>query len=461
MKKDRYEVMINGAIKPLIIKLAIPTIISMMITAIYNFADTYFVSNVEHSTEAISAVGVIFSFMAIIQAVGFFFGHGSGNFISRLIGEKKIDNAKIYASVGFFLSFGCGILITILGLIFLDPITRFLTANKDEFVFKYAKDYLFWILLGTPFMCSSNTLNNQLRYQGNAFLAMIGISSGAILNIFLDPVFIKDYGVYGAGISTFISQILGFAILFISTSFKNNIHIKIKNFRPNKEVLRTITNGGFPSLARQGLNAVSVLILNLVAINYSIDALAAMTVANRVMSFAISMTLGIGQGFQPVCGINYGAKKFDRVKEGYAFTVFLATITLVVFSLLCIFKGEVLIKLFVNKNTSFENYEDFIKYGKELLFYQSLGIVLFGFTNVSNMMMQTMGKSFRATILAIGRQALFFFPVLFLMQALLGFKGIELTQMIADILCFIVAIILVVTVFKELKEEEQILHNKK
>ena len=454
MTKDRYEVMINGAIKPLIIKLAIPTIISMMVTAIYNFADTYFVSNVEHSTEAISAVGVIFSFMAIIQAIGFFFGHGSGNYISRLIGEKKVDNAKTYAAVGFFLSFSCGLLITILGLLFLNPITRFLTANKNEFVFQYAKDYLFWILLGTPFMCSSNTLNNQLRYQGNATLAMIGITSGAVLNIFLDPIFIKDYGVYGAGISTFVSQILGFSLLFISTAFKNNIHIKFKNFCFDKEVFKNISNGGFPSLARQGLNAVSILVLNLVAINYSIDALAAMTVVNRIMSFAISLTMGIGQGFQPVCGINYGAKKYKRVKEGYFFTVCFATVSLIVFSLICIFKGEALIKLFVNKNTKLDDYENFIKIGKELLLYQSLAIVLFGFSNVTNMMMQTMGKSIRATILAIGRQALFFIPTLFIMQALMGFKGIELTQMIADILCFIVALVLLISVFNELKKEE-------
>lgn len=460
-KKDRYEDMLTSNVKFLIFKLSIPTIISMLITSIYNFADTFFVTKVEHSKEAISAVGIIFSFMAIIQAIGFFFGHGSGNYISRLIGEHQIDKAKKYATIGFVLSFSFGLLLTIFGLIFLEPLAKFLTANKDEYVYLYAKDYLFWILLGAPFMTTSNTLNNQLRYQGNAFLAMLAISSGAVLNILLDPILIKQYAVYGAGMSTFVSQILGFGLLYICTTKRDNIHINLKYFTLNKEIIGVIVNGGFPSLARQGLNAVSVAVLNFVAINYSVDSLAAMTVVNRIMSFAISVAIGIGQGFQPVCGINYGAKQYGRVKEGYLFTSFLCTITLLCFALISVFFGGSLIKLFANGNQNLENYDEFMKVGKELLIYQSIGIPLFGVNTATNMMLQTTGKSVRATILAIGRQALFFIPTLFIFQALWGFKGVELAQMVADILCFIVAIPLAISFFKELKIEDKTKEQKK
>lgn len=456
MGKDKYNLLINGKIKPLIIVFAIPTIISMLVSAIYNFADTYYVSSLSHSVEAISAVGIVFFLMAIIQAIGYFFGHGSGTNIARLIGKQEIDKAKTYAANGFILSFACGIIVSIIGLIFLEPIAKALTANKNEYVYLYAKDYLFWILLGTPFMCSSNTLNNQLRYQGNAVLAMVGLTSGAVFNIFLDPIFIKDYGVYGAGISTFVSQILGFSLLFLATFFKGNITIQFKEFKFDKEVFKNITNGGFPSLARQGLNAISILVLNLVAIDYSLDAIAAMTIVNRIMSFAISLTLGIGQGFQPLCGVNYGAKKYERVKEGFFFTVMVATIALLFFTSICVFKGESIIKIFINEKSQFQNYEEFMKIAKELLIYQASAIVLFGFTTVSNMMMQTMGKSIRATILAIGRQALFFIPLLFLFRALWGFKGVELTQMSADILCFITAVFLTIGVFKELNQESRL-----
>ncbi len=453
MTRDKYDVMVNSKIKPLILKLSIPTIISMLITAIYNFADTFFVSGVEHSKEAISAVGVVFSFMAIIQAIGYFFGHGTGHYIARLIGERNYDKAKTIVTDGVVLSFAFGVILMILGLIFITPLTKFLTANKNEYVFLYSKDYLFWILLGAPFMCTSNTLNNQMRYQGNALFAMIGISVGAVLNIFLDPLLIKQFGVYGAGLSTFISQVISFALLVGGTMTKYNISIDLKSLKIDKKIIGIIFNGGVPSLARQGLNAVSITILNLVSIHYSIDALSAMTVVNRIMSFAISVTLGIGQGFQPVCGVNYGAKRYDRVKEGYYFTIFLCVITLIVFALISIFAGEQLIKLFANGNENLENYDNFIAIGKELLLFQSIAIPLFGFNTATNMLLQTTGKSFRATILAIGRQALFFIPILLLFEKLWGFKGVELSQMVADIICFIVAIPLAISFFKEIDKE--------
>lgn len=452
MKKDRSTELLNSKIKPLILKLSIPTIVSMLITAIYNFADTYFVSGVEHSQEAISAVGVIFSFMAIIQAFGFFFGHGAGSFMARLLGQNKKDEAKTYAVIGFLGVFLCGIIITIFGLIFLEPLTHLLTSNKDQNVFIYAKDYLFWILLGAPFMASSNTMNNYLRYQGKAFLAMLGIGSGAILNIIFDPFLIAKYGVSGAGMSTFISQMIGFAILFICVNHKDNIQINLKNICLKKEIFHNIAVGGFPSLARQGLNAVSLAVLNIVTINFSVDALAAMTVVNRIMSFAISVTLGIGQGFQPVCGTNYGAKKFKRVKDGFVFTTILAVSTLIVFTLISVFAGEYFLKIFAD-SSKFANFDEYLRIGKELLLYQTIAIPLFGFTTVANITMQTTGKSFRATILAIGRQALFFIPALFILRALWGFKGVEFAQMIADIMCFVVAVPLTISVFKEFKKE--------
>ncbi|MFA5598795.1 MAG: MATE family efflux transporter, partial [Pusillimonas sp.] len=310
VQEQKYIAMTNGSVELLVCKMALPTMVIMMISAIYNMADTYFVGKI--GTSATAGVAIVFSLMGVIQATGFFFGHGSGSYISRKLGEKNIDEAEYMAATGVFLSFLFGLLFSFIGLWNLEPLAILLGATDT--ILPYAKDYMRFILLAMPFMSSSLTMNNQLRLQGSAFYGMIGMISGAILNFILDPILIFwfDMGVAGAGLATMISQLFSFSILFIACSQEGNIRIHIDNFRPRIKYFTEIFRGGFPSLCRQALGSISILALNHSAGIYGDAAIAAMSIASRSANLSFSILIGFGQGFQPVCGFNYGAKLYAR-----------------------------------------------------------------------------------------------------------------------------------------------------
>ena len=301
----KFIEMTETPVGTLVCRLAVPTMVSMLVTSFYNMADTFFVGKI--NTSATGAVGVVFSLMAIIQACGFFFGHGSGNYISKQLGKRDTEEASRMASIGFFSAFLFGIVFMAAGLVFLEPLARAL--GSTDTILPYAKDYLGIILLGAPFMTSSLVLNNQLRFQGNAFYAMIGIATGAVLNIGLDPLFIFVFqmGIKGAALATILSQIVSFCLLVAGSFRGENIHISYRKFHPDGAAFLEILRGGIPSLLRQGLASVAVICLNFAAGGYGDEAIAAMSIVNRIMMFAGSALIGFGQGFQPVCGFNYGA----------------------------------------------------------------------------------------------------------------------------------------------------------
>ena len=319
-QEKKFIAMTQPPVGGIICKLAVPCIISMLVTAFYNMADTFFVGML-HSNAATGAVGVVFSMMAIIQAVGFFFGQGSGNYISRMMGRKHYDEAAIMAANGFFTAIGAGVLICIAGQIFLEPIS-YLLGSTDT-ILPYTKDYLRIILFGAPWMTASLVLNNQLRFQGSASYAMVGITTGAVLNIALDPLFIfgLDLGVAGAGWATIISQFVSFVILWIGCNRGANIRISFRKIKLTPHYLIHILRGGLPSLSRQSIASIATICLNNVARPYGDVVIAAMGVVQRIMQFGASAMIGFGQGFQPFCGFNYGAKLIDRVKKGFWFCV--------------------------------------------------------------------------------------------------------------------------------------------
>ena len=316
---DKFARMTQTPIPRLITTLAVPTIISMMITSVYNMADTFFVGRI--GTSATGAVGVVFSLMAVIQAIGFMFGQGSGNYIARSLGGQDFRDASRMSATGFFSALIVGGLITLFGLLFLDPLVRLLGAT--ETILPYARDYARYILLGASYMTASLVLNNQLRFQGSASYAMVGIAAGGILNIALDPLFIFVFGmgIAGAAIATVISQFVSFCILLAGCTRGGNIRIHFRDFTPRWELYREILRGGLPSLWRQGLASVATICLNLAAGPYGDAAIAAMSIVSRVNMFASSALIGFGQGFQPVCGFNYGARLYRRVREGFWFCV--------------------------------------------------------------------------------------------------------------------------------------------
>ena len=445
-QEEKYIKMTTPPVEKLICRLAMPCIVSMLVTAFYNMADTYFVGMLK-SNSATGAVGVVFSVMAVIQAVGFFFGQGSGNYISRELGKKHYDEASQMASTGFFSALATGLLICILGQIFLKPLALFL--GSTETIMPYTEAYLQVILLGAPWMCASFVLNNQLRFQGSASYAMVGIVTGALVNIVLDPILIFGckLGVAGAGWATILSQLLSFCLLLLGTRKGGNIRLKLRNFRFSGHYYLWIFKGGIPSLARQSLASVATICLNNAAMAYGDAAIAAMGVVQRITMFGASAMLGFGQGFQPVCGFNYGAGLYSRVRRGFWFCIKVSTIALVVIAALGYAFAPNLIRLFRDD-------AQVAAYGAAALRYQCLTFCLHGWVVMSNMMQQSMGKTIPATFLSIARQGLFFIPLVWVLNAWLGFTGIQLTQPVADAITFLCAVPIQLHVLRTMPTEK-------
>lgn len=335
--EERQQMLLTQPVEKIIPKMALPTICSMLITSIYNMADTYFVSQIgtaeatASGTSASAAVGIVFSVMAMIQALAFMFGMGSGTNVSHLLGMGKRKEAEVYSAVGFFSAVAAGVLIAVLGNVFNEPLMRLLGAT--ETAMPYALDYARYIFLAAPFMMGSLSMNNLLRFQGLATYGMVGIISGGVLNMLLDPllIFVFDMGIAGASIATAISQLTSFAILLVMCStHADAITIHPRNYRPTKQMYAKILNNGLPSLGRQGIMSVSTSLLNNAAAVYGDPAIAAFAIVSRCLNFVNSTVVGFGQGFQPVCGFNYGARKYDRMHRAFSFSVKVTTIVLLV-----------------------------------------------------------------------------------------------------------------------------------
>ena len=431
-QEEKYRHLTGDPVEGLVCRLAAPSMVSMLVTAFYNMADTFFVGML-HNNSATGAVGVVFSLMAVIQAVGFFFGHGSGNFISRTLGGHHPEEAGQMAATGFFCALAAGAVIAVLGLIFLDPLARAL--GSTETILPYARDYMGFILIGAPYMTASLVLNNQLRFQGSAAYGMVGIASGAVLNIGLDPIFIftLDMGVAGAALATILSQLVSFCLLLVGCTRGGNLHIRISNVRLQKRFFREILRGGLPSLARQGLSSVAAICLNHAAQPYGDAAIAAMSVVSRIMNFASSALIGFGQGFQPVCGFNYGAQLYGRVRRAFWFCVKVSTVCLVVIAVAGACFSPQLIEVFRDDPVV-------VEYGARALRLQWLSFPTVGFVTMSNMMLQTIGRTRPATVLAMGRQGLFFLPFILVLPGFLGMLGVQMAQPLADLLTFVIAV---------------------
>ena len=448
-QEKKYKAMTEPPVEKLICKLAVPCIISMLVTSFYNMADTFFVGMLGQDT-ATGAVGVVFSMMAIIQAVGFFFGQGSGTFISRALGEKNYEQANHMAATGFFSSLAVGAVICLLGQIFLDPLARLL--GSSETILPYTRDYLRVILIGAPWMTASFVLNNQLRFQGGAMYAMAGITTGAVLNIILDPIMILpwglDMGVAGAGWATIISQFVSFCLLLVGCSKGGNIRIKLKNFRLKTHYYYQILRGGLPSLSRQCLSSLATISLNNVIVAKEMgDAVtAAMGVVQRIAMFGASAMLGFGQGFQPVCGFNYGAGLYDRVKKGFWFCVKVSTLALTVIAVAGFVFAEELVSVFLHEPAA-------VACATAALRFQCVTFPTHGWIVMSNMMEQSMGRTLPATFLSVARQGLFFIPLVLILPQFLGQTGVEMTQATADILTVLCAVPIHLYVMKTMGKE--------
>ena len=446
----KYEEMTQRPVKLLVCKMAVPTIIAMVTTALYNVVDAAFIGRL--STEGTAAIGVSFAYMTFIQALGFFFGHGSGNYISRALGAKNTGSASVVASVGFITPFLIGTLAAIVCLPNLSALSRLLGAPAG--VVPYANDYLRYIVVATPFMMSALTLNNQLRLQGNARFGMIGIVSGAILNIALDPLFIftLGMGVSGASLATAVSQLFAWCLLLGGTFRPESLHIRLRDFKPSWRVYYEIFRGGLPSLFRQVFNCAAAVSLNYCAALYAApgqeaSAVAAFAVVTRIMMFAFSVVLGFCQGFQPVCGYNYGARKYDRVRESWLFASSVATSFLLVISAVGMIFAPQIVTLFRAEDPVL------IEIGAVTLRWQCAAFPLVGLFTATGMLFQNIRMTFPATLLSVCRNGLFFLPALLLLPIWLDMRGVQMAQAVADLLTFVLAVPYAVWINRKLKND--------
>ena len=441
---DNYTFLTQAPVHRVIVTMAIPTIISMLVTGLYNIADTFFVGKID--TQATAAVGIVFSLMFFVQAMGFFFGHGSGNYISRELGARRHENAVKMASTGFFSSFFFGLVILVLGEIFLTPLSLMLGSTAT--ILPYTEDYMQVILLGAPFLTSSLTLNNQMRLQGNANFAMYGIVTGAILNVLLDPFFIFTcgLGVSGAAWATVVGQVVSFVILFFMARRGENIAIRFRNFSPSIQRYKEIFYGGSPSMMRQGLACVATMSLNFAAGAYGDSAIAAMSIVSRIAMLSFAVVIGLGQGFQPVCGFCYGAGLYGRLKEAYKFTVTIGTFFLIVLAIIGWMISGTLIGVFRDD-------PEVIAIGVVALRWQLCVFPVNALILASNMLAQTCRKPWRANILAAARQGLFFIPLIFILPSYFGLLGVEMCQAVSDVLSFTLTVPIVIYTFREFTRE--------
>ncbi len=470
--EEKVTRMTTQPVDKLILHLAVPTIISMLVTSFYNLADTFFVRQLENDS-MVAAVGVVLPLMTLIQAIGFYHGHGSGNYISRAFGRQDYKDAEVMAATGFFYAFSIGLVLTLLGLSFRVPFAKLLGA-KTEATLRYTVNYMDYILLAAPFMTGSLVMNNQLRLQGNAFFAMIGLTSGAILNLVLDPLLIyapgqvilygrltvpfgAGMGVAGAALATGISQTVGFVLLLIGIFRSDNVKIRLRNFSFKLYYVKSIVQGGLPSLARQSMAGVAAACLNH-AVGLYLDselmidaAQAAMTGVSKVMNFFFSALLGFGQGYQPVCGFNYGAKRYDRVLEGFRFCISRATIGLLLIAAVAFPLGGHITGLVAGSSPEAAEIAVFTFRA------QLVTLPLLSWVTITNMALQNIGYTAKATLIALARSGISFAPTVLLLPLLMRalgqpeLLGLELAQPVADLISLLISLPIGISLVRDLR----------
>ena len=457
-EREQFEKMTQTPIGKLVISLGIPTMLSMMVTSLYNLADTVFVSMIGNDSIT-AAVSNLLALMSIIQAIGFTFGMGSGSLVSTLLGKRDRKGADEVASSASGIAVVCGVLIMILGLIFLTPLVKLFGSKSGE-VLQYSKSYAIYILIAAPFMCMSFVLNNVLRAEGKAVLSMIGLIAGAVINVVLDPILIfgANMGIAGAAVATMTSQIISFGILlFMFLSGKTIVRLRIPAISKKWDVYGRIIATGFPSFCRQILASFCSVFLNNAALEYGVlaygegggdAAQAAFGVVNKVFMLAFSISLGIGQGYQPVLGYNYSAKRFDRVKSAYLFTLAFSSVLMLSFAIVCGIFSSGIMRLFSLSPQATE-------IGAKALGFQCFTMPLLPVNFMAGLTYQVVGNKGIASLLSISRQGMFYLPALVIMPKLWGLTGVQGCQAVADAFAFVFAIPFTILFFNTLKKEQE------
>lgn len=438
LKKDlRRKSIVNDAIFPLLLRTAVPTIIGMLVMVIYSLTDTFFVG-ILNDKSMTAAIGISFSFMSFIQAIGFWFGYGSGNIMSKNIGKGSYKEVREISVLGLLIASTVGILAAVFAWIFILPIAKFIGAGASLNLLNFTVSYLKVIAVAIPFSLYSITLYNQLRLCGNVKASTGGMLLGMLTNMLLDPVLMFGFklGFIGAGYATLLGQIICcMALTYFSVRNGNDI-FGFKSIKISKEYIYHILAGGMPNFSRQAITSIALILLNAVASKYGETVIAALTISARISAVAYMIMIGWGQGFQPICAMNYGAEKYDRVKQAFRISVAVATVFLIVAAiLLYVFSGALV--------QTMSKDEDVILISVTILRMQCFSIPLLGYFAISSMLMQNIGQYFWASIISISRQGLFYIPLLYILPNIFGQEGIYVLQPIADVLAFTLAAIVI------------------
>ena len=435
IKMTQYDKMTKTPLVKLIVSLGIPTTISMLVTSLYNMADTYFVGTLGESPQA--ATGILFTLQAIIQAVAFMLGQGSGTMVSKALADRDKEEASEYVSTGFFTGIFFGLAFSIVGLLFLTPLMRFL--GSTETILPYAKQYGACVLLSCPVVMGSFVLNNNLRYEGKSLYSMIGLVSGGIINILLDYllVMVFEFGILGAGIATAASQTISFSILLFFFRKMGESKIRFSSMSRKANTYFTIMRVGFPALVRQGLASFSGGLLNNITRPYGDAAIAAMSVANRFSHFVMCVGLGIGQGYQPVAAFNYQAKYYNRVKKGLLATMGIAFCMVACLAIPSVIMAEHIVYAFQKSPAVME-------VGVLPLRAACIGAMFLPFSIPVNMLYQSTRQVKASTFLSMLRNGLMLIPTLLITTHFWGLLGVQISQPLADIMTGFVSIPFVV-----------------
>ncbi|WP_404979663.1 MATE family efflux transporter [Bifidobacterium cebidarum] len=423
--------MTEQPIPSLILTLSVPAVVSNLVTTAYNLTDTFFIGQL--GTSQSGAIGIAFSIMTVLQALGFFCGQGAGNSLSRELGKRNNERASKLLAIGAVAAFSFGLIVAIICLATLHPLV--IALGSTQTIAPYAVQYLTPILVAAPCVCGSFALNGLLRYQGQSAFGMIGLVSGSLLNFLLAPlfIFVLDMGIFGAGLATGICQTVSFIILVVMSAKFGVLKLSLRNFKPDPLLLREILGGGLPSLIRQSAGSIATTCVNIAANPFGDAAIAGMAIVMRIMLGVNSVIVGLGQGFQPVCGYNYGAGKFARVREGFWFCVKLSTMVLIVLGTVIWVTAPQLVEIFRSDPAV-------VAVGVAALHFQCLSVALNGVNMMGNMISQTLGKTGIASFLAVCRTGLYLAPVVLILPQFMGITGVEVAQTVSDVLTFITTV---------------------
>ena len=441
-KELRRQYILTAPLLPLLVKMAIPTIIGMLVTLVYNLTDTFFIGMLGNKSMT-AAIGIAFSFISVIQAIGFWFGYGSGNAMSRSLGESKDEDAETFSSTAVVIAVVSGLILSVFSIVFLNPLSSFIGGSASENLHIFTKEYLEVIAISIPFMLFSLVTYNQFRLCGNVKDGMKGLLSGMLANIVLDPIlmFGFKFGFIGAAYATLIGQIIGAAVLFALTGKNGNIALNLKNVRFTRENIYHILVGGLPNFARQGITSLALVLLNMVAAGFSEEVIAAFAVSSRIAAFSYMLVIGWGQGFQPICAMNYGAKQYERVRKAFKYTVSIGTVFMSVSAML-LYVFATSLTMVLSRNT------EVINIGTEILRLQCFSLPFMAYFATSSMLMQNIGKYYSSLIISVSRQGIFYIPQLFALPFILGQGGLYMVQPVADVLAFLLAVWVVRNTFK-------------